>query len=237
MNRLKQSALSDPYLHRASVDSIRLRYEATLLPSTIPEMEVRRKEQSHLLWHDMVHDYAHFLTSRFKSVVFVEGQGRFRSESGSEQFAEYFTPNYLMPTVGLRRRVSDIREASQKKFPISDVLRVAHRYGVSPQALVRHLEELRELPSGTWNQMRERISIKEAQERLGLGNVAGRDKIVPIRYHQLALSALDDDLISEAQFAQFLRVNRLQARQESYFEPQDEDSQVLQQQLKTGIGR
>jgi Zn-dependent peptidase ImmA (M78 family) len=51
-----------------------------------------------------------------------------------------------MPTIGLRRRVSDIREASQKKLPISDVLRVAHRYGVSPQALVRHLEELRELP-------------------------------------------------------------------------------------------
>lgn len=179
----------------------------------------------------MAHAYAHFLTSRYQKIVSIEGQGRFRSELPSELFAEYFTPCYLMPTVGLKRRVKEIREASAEKLPISDVLRVAHRYGVSPQALVRRLEELRELPSGTWNQMRERVSIKEAQDRLGLGTVSGRDKIVPIRYHQLALSALDDGLISEAQFSAFLRMDRLQARQEHRMQAEDEGLQI--QDLET----
>jgi Zn-dependent peptidase ImmA (M78 family)/DNA-binding XRE family transcriptional regulator len=178
-------------------------------------MAINRNHPEERRRWSMAHAYAHFLTSRYDKIVSVEGQGRFRSELPSEQFAEYFTPGYLMPTAGLLRRVGEIRAASNKKLPISDVLRVAHRYGVSPQALVRRLEDLRELPSGTWTQMRERVSIKEAQDQLELGPVPGRDKVVPIRYHQLALSAFDDGLISGAQLAHLLRMDRLQAQQEA----------------------
>jgi hypothetical protein len=78
--------------------------------------------------------------------------------------------------------------------------------------------------------MRERISIREAQKRLGLEDVAGRDKVVPIRYHQLALSAFDDGLITQAQLAHFLRVDRIEARQESRSQPLDEEDGVLQMQ-------
>lgn len=173
----------------------------------------RRHPEERRRW-SMVHDYSHFLTSRHKAVVFIEGQGRFRSESGSERFAEYFTPVYLMPTSGVLRRVSEIRQATQNKLPIGEVLRVAHRYGVSPQAFVRRLEDLRELPSGTWEQMRERVTIRDAQARLGLGVVPGREDVLPVRYRQLTIAAFDEGAISEAQLAHFLRTDRIQARQE-----------------------
>ena len=165
----------------------------------------------------MAHEHAHFLTNRYKTVVSIERPSRFRREPDSEKFADLFPLYFLMPTAGLLRRVAEMRQGakdnSKESLRISDLFRLAHRYGVSPQALVRHLEDLRELPAGTWDQLRNRVAIREAQERLGLGEIPGRADVLPVRYRQLAFHAYDEGLISEAQLAQFLRVEgRLEAR-------------------------
>lgn len=160
----------------------------------------------------IVHGYAHFLTSRYKAFVNLEGGRRFGPESDNERFADHFTVCFLMPRLGLLRRVTEIKEAAKSKFSIADVFRVAHRFGVSPQALVLRLEDLRELPSGTWEQLRSRVSIRDAQERLSLPPIPGRDDLLPVRYRQLAFRAYDDGLISESQLAHFLRAERLEAR-------------------------
>lgn len=195
----------------------------------------------------MAHDYAHFLSNRYKTVVSMssaEGHNRFRREPDSEKFADLFPLYFLMPTAGLMRRVAEMRqgspgakEASKESLRISDLFRLAHRYGVSPQALVRHLEDLRELPAGTWEQLRSRVAIREAQERLGLGEIPGRSDVLPVRYRQLAFHAHDEALISEAQLAQFLRVEgRLEARalwMESAAHPRAEGGRKHQLQVET----
>lgn len=159
----------------------------------------------------MVHGYAHFLTNRYKAVLDTDKPHRFRSESDSEKFADYFAMFFLMPTYGLRRRVTDIREKNQK-LPISDLFRLADRFGVGLQAMVLRLEEMRELATGSWDQLQVKVSIKQAKLRLGLGDIPGRTDVLPVRYKQLAFEAHDKKLISETQLANFLRVKRVDAR-------------------------
>lgn len=160
----------------------------------------------------MLHGYAHFLTSRYKSFVHLEGGRRFGPDADNERFADYFAVCFLMPRIGLLRRVNEIRVAAKSKLPIADIFRVAHRFGVSLQALVLRLEDLRELPSGAWEQLRSRVSIQGAQERLNLPTIPGRDDLLPVHYRQLAFHAYEERLISELQLTRFLRTDRLDAR-------------------------
>ena len=171
----------------------------------------------------MAHAYAHFLTSRSHSVISTQSSGGVRT-SDAERFGDLFPSPFLMPTAGLLRRVTEIRDAAKDKLPISDVFRVAHRFGVSPQAMVRRLEDLRLLPSGTWDGLSERVSVRNAQERLGLTAIAGRDELLPVRYRQLAFFAYDEGLISEGRLARFLRVDKLEARRLI----QEQENQELQ---------
>ena len=76
------------------------------------------------------------------------------------------------------------------------------------------LEELRLLQPGTADKLKAgKTKIRDYQRELGLPPIPGNDDLLPRRYQVLALQALEQELISEGQFAHFLRVDRLAARQ------------------------
>lgn len=50
------------------------------------------------------------------------------------------------------------------------------------------------------------------QQELGLKEIQQRTDILPIHYQHLAIEALDQGLITEGRFADFLSVDRLEAR-------------------------
>ena len=158
----------------------------------------------------LAHDYAHFLVHRYKPIVLVE-EGYQRLPE-SERFADDFALYFLMPTGGLTRRFNDIRRTKGKITP-ADLCTLAHYYGVSVAAITLRLEDMKLLPTGIWDKLREGgFKVREAQQQLGLGAIPARDEQLPIRYQYLAVDAFDRALISEGQFAKFLRVDRLEAR-------------------------
>ena len=156
------------------------------------------------------HGYLHFLAHRYKAEVTVEHS--YRRQPESERLADAFARYFLMPTGGLIRRFNDIRRTQGKVTP-ADLCTLAHYYGVSVEALTRHLEDLKLLPTGTWDKLRHGgFKVREAQRQLGLAAMPAPDEMLPKRYQYLALTAFDQALITEGQLAHFLRLDRLEAR-------------------------
>jgi Zn-dependent peptidase ImmA (M78 family)/DNA-binding XRE family transcriptional regulator len=158
----------------------------------------------------LAHEYAHFLVDRYKTELLAIDSYQRKPES--ERFADLFAIYFLMPTVGLARRYNDIRQ-TQGKFTAADLCTLAHYYGVSVEALTQRLEELKFLPTGMWDRLRDSgFRVQKAQQELGLPPIPAVDDLLPKRYQYLAVHAFDQGKITEGQLARFLHVDRLTAR-------------------------
>lgn len=158
----------------------------------------------------LAHGYAHFLAHRYKSEALMEDGYQRKPET--ERFADYFATYFLLPTTGLTRRFNGIRRATGKVTP-ADLCNLAYHYGVSFEAVTRRLEEMKLLPTGTFDKLhRSGFKVQEARQKLGLGDIPARNDKFPLHYQYLAVEAFDRELITEGQFARFLQVDRLEAR-------------------------
>ena len=159
----------------------------------------------------LAHEYAHFLTSRYRSEISLLGS--YQRVPASERIADTFARCLLMPASGLRRRFNEIVRASDGNITAADVCRVAHYYFVSVEAMMLRLEELGVLPRGTWVLLRDRgFKVREAQKHLGLQPHPSSDRLLPLRYEFLAARAYEDENLTEGQLARFLRTDRVSAR-------------------------
>ena len=158
----------------------------------------------------MAHGYLHFLAHRQKPEFHFDGQ--YQRFPESEQLAETFSKYFLMPTSGLLKRFNDMYR-THGKFTPTNLFTLAHYYGVSVETLVYRLEEMELLPTGTGDKLRDRgLKVRKVQEELGLEQIPQRIDMMPLHYQHLAIEALDQGLITEGRFADFLSVNRLEAR-------------------------
>ena len=158
----------------------------------------------------VAHEYAHFLTARFKpeiTVVFA-----YQRVPESERFADSFARFFLMPASGLVRRFHAMRRAKDKPVTPADVLTLSHLYRVSFQAMIWRLEELKLLPSGTWDKLRS-LGFKpsKARELVHLPAPAPERSLLPLRYEALAVQAYTQGLLSEGQLARRLATDRVDA--------------------------
>jgi len=158
----------------------------------------------------LAHGYLHFLAHRRKPVYDFEGQYQRLPES--ERLAEAFPKYFLMPTSSLLKQFSDMHR-SHGKFTPTNLFTLAHYYGVSIEALIYRLEEMELLPAGTWDRLRDRgLKVRKVQQEMGLDPIVQRTDLTPIHYQHLSIEALDQGLITEGRFANFLGVDRLEAR-------------------------
>jgi len=117
-----------------------------------------------------------------------------------------------MPHAGLSRRFNEMKR-SRGDFTIADLCTLAAYYFVSVESMTRRLEELRLVPSGTWDKVRDAgLRVDEARALLQLAPPQVPEDILPPRYVFLAADAYEHGLLSEGQFARYLRVDRLEAR-------------------------
>ena len=159
----------------------------------------------------MAHEYGHFLTSRFQSEISMLGV--YRRVPASERFADAFARCMLMPSTGLRRKFNELSRAVDGKITAAEICRLAHHYFVSVEAMMLRLEELRLLPPGTWDRLRDRgFKVQEARTQLGLIPRPKCDGLLPLRYLLLAVRAYEDGNLTEGELARLLRVDRVSAR-------------------------
>jgi Zn-dependent peptidase ImmA (M78 family)/transcriptional regulator with XRE-family HTH domain len=162
----------------------------------------------------LAHEFGHFLTTRYLADVnFTHDHW---GKLTAEKFADSFAKNFLMPRIGVARRLSDIVKAHGKSVTIGDVMSLTHLYRVSAEAMFRRLEELKRIPFGTWDELREKHGFKPEKARAALGlSTEPQQAMLPLRYRLLAQTAYEHkEQLTEGQFARKLRTDRVSARLE-----------------------
>ena len=173
---------------------------------------VNRKHPEERRRMSLAHDYGHFLTARY--VPEVSLLGRYHRHPKQERFADTFAWAFLMPAAGLRRRYHELHRSRDGRITPADLCNLAHYYFTSLEALTRRLEGLRLVRPGTWDRLQVRgFRVREAQAILQLPQHRASDSALPTRYLYLATEAFERGDLSEGQYARFLRVDRLEARQ------------------------
>jgi Zn-dependent peptidase ImmA (M78 family)/transcriptional regulator with XRE-family HTH domain len=159
----------------------------------------------------LAHEYAHFLTSRYSPEVTLLFD---KKRSPREQLADGFAENFLMPATGLNRRFSELYRAREGQVMLADVCTIASLYAVSVQALVRRLEDLKRLPVGLWDRLVVEGFRQQEGHRLPVQEDVGpQEAQLPLRYELLAFQAYRDGRLSEGQFASYLELDRVSARE------------------------
>jgi Zn-dependent peptidase ImmA (M78 family)/transcriptional regulator with XRE-family HTH domain len=157
----------------------------------------------------LAHEYWHFLTNRFRAEISVLRSGRVPA---SERAADAFTRHFLMPASGLTRRFLNVKQARNGPITPTDVMTLAHLYGVSTQAMTLRLEELDLLKPGTWDSLKAKgFKPEEARKLVALPEREAPRAALPFRYETLAARAFADALISEGQLARMLDTDRISA--------------------------
>ncbi len=158
----------------------------------------------------LAHEYLHFLAHRRKPVLDYENQ--YQRKPDTERLADSFPDHFLMPTSGLLKRFNDMYQ-THGKFTPTNLFTLAHYYGVSIEALGNRLESIKLIPSGTVDRLRDRgLKVRKVQQELELEEIPQRTDMLPIHYQYLAIEAFDQGLITEGRFANFLGVDRIEAR-------------------------
>lgn len=159
----------------------------------------------------MAHEYAHYLATRDRAEITPVSQRRHQPES--ERFADAFAANFLMPRSGLSRRFHELKRSKQGKVTPATLVQLAHAYQVSVQALTLRLEDLRLVPSGTWDKLADSDFQPRAAARiLGIEPAEQAAEALPLHYRLLAVQLYADGEITETQLARYLGTNIVGAR-------------------------
>lgn len=159
----------------------------------------------------LAHECAHFLTAKERPEI--THIGRYQRAPESERFAERFAAAWLMPKPGIERRLRELT-SERDVLNVADMLGLASEFGVSAQALILRLEDLRFLPPGEWDRISAtRIDLVAAHRILSLPEPARDVRQFSRRYVLLALDAYERELITEHELGEYLEMDRLDVRE------------------------
>lgn len=163
-----------------------------------------------------VHEAAHFVSARRRPEVLTEDE---RFSSREERYANFFERSFLTPARAVRQLFAEIT-AGQSHLTRRHVILLAQAFGVSREAMVRRLEELRLAREGTWDWFVAKGGITDDQVRQVVGDVPDKwvyaplaQGLVPARLALLAREAWKREIYSEGQLARLLQLDRLQIRE------------------------
>ena len=164
----------------------------------------------------VAHELGHFTSARREPGVLRTDS---IPSSREERYANFFARSFLTPSRPVRQRFDELT-AGQSHLTRRHVILLAQSFGVSREAMVRRLEELGLVRSGTWDwfQAHGGITDKQAEQVLGaspdaLGNAVSSGEHVPPRLALLAREAWKRSFYSEGQLARLLKLHRLEVRQ------------------------
>ena len=162
------------------------------------------------------HELGHFVSSRQSpDVLYRDGRG----SSREERYANAFGHAFLTPARTVMQRFRDTTQGSSH-LTRRHVILLAHTFGVSREAMVRRLEELKLTKSGTWDWFEANGGITNEQAGQVLGDLAAVDtdhveakRPTTLRLSLLAAEAWRQELLSEGQLARLLQLDRLELRE------------------------
>ena len=161
------------------------------------------------------HELGHFVSCRQTAEVTFDGQRRSREE----RYADAFSRAFLTPARTVMERFTELTRGAGS-LTRRHVILMAHIFGVSREALVRRLEELRQVKPGAWDWFQANGGITNQQTREVLNDLisddierVGTKQPGTLRLNLLAAEAYRQGLMSEGQLARLLRLDRVELRE------------------------
>jgi Zn-dependent peptidase ImmA (M78 family)/transcriptional regulator with XRE-family HTH domain len=161
------------------------------------------------------HELGHLVSTRREPEVLEEGV---TENSREERYANTFGRAFMTPARAVMQKFKEITVGSEK-LTRRHVIVLAHFFGVSREAIVRRLEELKLAKSGTWDWFQANGGISDQQAIQVLGDLSGpdlhkvdADRPTTLRLGLLAGEAWRRGLLSEGQLARMLHVDRVELR-------------------------
>jgi Zn-dependent peptidase ImmA (M78 family)/DNA-binding XRE family transcriptional regulator len=162
------------------------------------------------------HEIGHFVSTRRQPEVYTVKRG---ANSREERYAIAFSSAFLMPARALMQKFKEVTAGSEK-LTRRHVIILAHAFGVSREAIVRRLEDLKLAPNGTWDWFLHYGNITEEQVSQVLGDLttpdagkADADRPTSLRLGLLADAVSRRGVLSEGQIARMLHLDRVELRE------------------------
>ncbi len=161
------------------------------------------------------HELAHFISTRRAPDALYEGSSE---ASREERYANAFARAFLTPARSVMSKFQDVT-AGASQLTRRHVIILAHAFGVSREAMVRRLEELKLTRPGTWDWFSQNNGITDEQARQVLGSAAidlvrtDATEPLPLRLGAMVSEAWRRELLSEGQIARLLGLDRTDVRE------------------------
>lgn len=162
------------------------------------------------------HETGHFIGTRRDAEILKIDE---REQSREERYANAFARAFLTPARGVMQKFEEVTAGSDV-LSRRHIIVLAHCFGVSREAMVRRLEELRLTKSGTWDWFEDQGGISDSHVRQVLGELAQpdlqkseADRPTTLRLNLLASEAARRGLLSEGQLARLLQIDRVELRE------------------------
>jgi Zn-dependent peptidase ImmA (M78 family)/transcriptional regulator with XRE-family HTH domain len=161
------------------------------------------------------HEMGHLVSTRDAPGILLENTPE---QARDERYANAFARGFLTPARSVMQTFEQVT-AGSSHLTRRHVIVIAHSFGVSREAMVRRLEELKLTKPGTWDWFDANGGITDLQARQVLGDTLfeaayGKQTDLPmsLRLNSLAAEAWKTDLLSEGQLARLLQLDRIEVR-------------------------
>jgi Zn-dependent peptidase ImmA (M78 family)/DNA-binding XRE family transcriptional regulator len=162
------------------------------------------------------HECGHFISTRREPEILNIQE---MENSREERYADAFGRAFLTPARGVIQKFHEV-SAGSDRLTRRHVIVLAHFFGVSREAMVRRLEELELVKTGTWDWFQSNGGITDEQARQVLGDLsvpdnykADADRPTTLRLNLLAAEVYRQGLLSEGQLGRLLHLNRIELRE------------------------
>jgi len=162
------------------------------------------------------HETGHFVSTRREPEILRSQESE---NSREERYANSFARAFLTPARGVTQKFQELTAGSDR-LSRRHVIVLAHFFGVSREAMVRRLEELRLVKPETWDWFQSNGGITDDQARQVLGDLlvpdtkkAEADRPTTLRLNLLAAEVYHKGLLSEGQLARLLKLDRVELRE------------------------
>jgi Zn-dependent peptidase ImmA (M78 family)/DNA-binding XRE family transcriptional regulator len=165
----------------------------------------KEKYEERRRW-SLAHEYAHFLTNRYRPDVVIYSNEGIPVKGRSENFADPFARYFLMPTSSIKLRFNELLQQYGKISPALLCI-MANEFGVSAQAMALRWEGEQLVTTGFYDRLvKGGFKARKVLELLNLNPPEGRADLLPTRFKQLAIEAYLTGKLDEGRLSDYLRL-------------------------------
>ena len=162
------------------------------------------------------HECGHLVSTRRKPEILRKNK---IIGSREERYADAFGMVFLTPSRSVMHKFQEVTAGSDR-LTRRHVIVLAYFFGVSREAMVHRLEELKLASKGTWDWFEANCGIAEHHIKQVLGDfaaadsqVADTDRPTTLRLNILAAEADRQKLLTEGRLAELLGLGRIELRE------------------------